>query len=420
VGGAVYSGDRTSVPTSWNLTDLIVRVMMSLWDVVSDEEVVGESDRPAAWLLSTWAYMYGSLQTCRLLLNGLDLAVVIFIENLRAAPLATQPTPQSNAGRGQSGAPDHSGDTSAAAGSSSCSTVTSTSASGSSVAFGAGSTYAAGSLAGSKRSVERALRLAALTPRTRWEEVLSQAMVSSGRDNATFMAGVYSLRFQLVSIPLLRRICMLALVGLLTKRQKQGVVALLGGVPCEPGSSSINTSPTRSSITREPGTSSSSTMTTTIATTSSASSTTMTTLSSVSGEGVNVGSSLLTAEPACLSQLRQEHGISLAELALAMLWLNPLNDPNDYSSSPPITSLLNHLQLALGSDQLPLITHAQRAVPALKGPITGLTGEEVGLRPVVCELWETTSLQDIYMSWVQESLLGIIDEVLSQNSWGSA
>jgi hypothetical protein len=163
----------------------------------------------------------------------------------------------------------------------------------------------------------------------------------------------------------LRAVCMLAVAGLLTGQQKQGVVALLGGVP---GDSTNSSSP----IPRPP-----------------------------------------LLEPFSLAALRQEGGISLAELSVAFLD-EVVHQPPGHTNQ--FASIIVHLLLIFGAQQLPAIQQAFAAVadsPADKQQGSAYLGQGQRLREVVSQKWEQGPLRVAYLEWVQASLLRVIEDVLS-------
>jgi hypothetical protein len=168
------------------------------------------------------------------------------------------------------------------------------------------------------------------------------------------------LQSQVCSVPLLRTTCMLSLAGQLTQGQTQGIVSLLGGICSSsmPDHSNSSTSCSNSS-----------------------------------------SLALLLPEPASLSELRHKHGISLGELAVAMLWFDPNGGP----------SMATQLLAVFGPDQLPSIAHLAE-VFAQGDPDEPVHYEQLQMQPI---LWEVvTEFAEPYYNWVQATLLKVIDEVL--------
>jgi hypothetical protein len=258
---------------------------------------------------------------------------------------------------------------------------------------------------------------------------------------------------------------MLAIVGLLTEQQQQGVVALLGGVPLTGlGSNSNSNAGTdatahtsavasagvadKSSTTTDSSSnaalgmvqgsscssinstaltsnpSSGATITATItatnviaaldgnssSTTSAGVTTTTDTTnatgisqSSSSSSSSSMAASLLIEEPSSLAQQRQALGVSLEELAMVMLKLCAQDQP-DYQEDRYV-SILNNLVAAFDHRQLPSITRAQQS---------RRQSWSNGVPPRLQKAWHEGELRDTYLTWVQNTLLKIINGVLSE------
>jgi hypothetical protein len=167
---------------------------------------------------------------------------------------------------------------------------------------------------------------------------------------------------------------MLASVGLLSEQHKQGVVALLGG---ELGSTCLDSNRCDSS----PATSTST-------------------------------PALLIQEPASLLHLREQHNIGLSELAVPLVWFDHSQRQDDTDWMPAL-ELTKDLLSVFSPTQLPAIAHLNSTLSAA-GSEASIEPEQVALREGMWELWEDSPLADIYLSWVQATLLKIIDNVLSR------
>jgi hypothetical protein len=165
---------------------------------------------------------------------------------------------------------------------------------------------------------------------------------------------------------LLRAICVLAVAGGLTDKQKQGVVVLMEGVCYDEDGATVITA------------------------------------SGLHGH-------LLLEEPPQLKQDRAAAGLSLADVLRVVLWIQ---DP-DLSSQPGCEAgaLPTQLFQAFGEDQLP-------GVAAVHSIISSASPEEQAARrmvPSASKWFERHGTMDAYLSWVQATLLQVINEVLSQH-----
>jgi hypothetical protein len=353
---AACSGGGVGDSTPANVSDLIVQLTLRLWELLCDESIVGAATAPAAWLPSIPHYMCTSTSgLATFYLDHLDQAAGSVVESTSAALIRTVAVfcalHPGNSSIGSSTTGAHTWNSPA-----------------------------------SQADVDRALHLASFYPRAKWEEVQAAPRHGCVRHSNEFNTKLECLREQLCTVPLLRAVCMLASVGLLTEQQKQGVVALLGGTPDRNSSSRGSSSPLF----------------------------------------------LLVEEPPELQQLRQSKGISLAELGVAMLWFDKCqaqmakqesampfynNSPVRMERGRYRTGAISSQLLALISPvQLPLIKRLYQTLSAADeedGP--PLRDEQVGVRPVVAELWHAGKLADAYLSWVQATLQGIIQGVLRQH-----
>jgi hypothetical protein len=220
--------------------------------------------------------------------------------------------------------------------------------------------------------------LAALTPAVPWERVKE----ATSWDNLAFTKvrayGKFAvLQIQLCAHPLLRVVSMLAGVGRLTEQQKQGVLALLGGVLRTENSNSTSEHAV---------------------------------VDSRSASEPPHQLSLLLPEPTLVSALRQQHGVSLAQLAVFVLWTQRkrLHEPDQQ-----IRSITDHLLWAFGAEQLPSIALIKDYLCVQDlGDRTPF--EYLGIPVAAVELWQQPSFKDTYLSWMQATLLKIINEVLSK------
>jgi hypothetical protein len=206
-------------------------------------------------------------------------------------------------------------------------------------------------------AVQAALELVSLVPHVAWSQleapVWSQPFIKTEAVHSHCMSGVRVVQ------PLLRAICVLNGAGLLTERHSRGVVAVLGGVPrC---SSDTNSSGSHQS-------------------------------------------SLLLQEPSDLEYNRMAAGLSYAD------WSDILLLSSNYPTAARVTPLSGHLLQAFGERQLPAVAAYQRATPMSD------TQPQAFVDSAVQERWDNLrglGIFDPYLSWVQETLLLVINEVLS-------
>jgi hypothetical protein len=199
--------------------------------------------------------------------------------------------------------------------------------------------------------------------------------------------------------PPLHAICMLALAGHLTEQQKQGVVVLLGG-----GSSTSNIDSTSS-------------------------------MGAVAGANAAVTASCLPIpEPSSLAQARQEAGVSLQDLAMALL------RPPDVDPSPGITAELHYVLLPFGADKLPWLALVVEVEARKADPESQQQQQQAELSGARCHQ-DTESLHEEsmrqyhelkdradrayaliteprmqYLKWLRGSMLKVIDDVLSRSA----
>jgi hypothetical protein len=223
-----------------------------------------------------------------------------------------------------------------------------------------------------------ALMLAALTPAVPWQRIKE----ATSWDNLAFTevrayAKFAALQVQLCAHPLLRVVSMLASVGLLTEQHQQGVVALLGGGGPRAGSNNTNDH---------------------------------TADDSRSASGPSRQYSLLIPEPAVVSAHRNQHGISLAQLAVFVLWNQRKRLPEP---DQQIRTITEHLLWAFGVDQLPSIARIKDYL-MVQDLDCRTPFEYLDIPVAAVELWQQPSFKDTYLSWMQATLQGIVDEVLSE------
>jgi hypothetical protein len=320
-------------------------------------------------------YMQWSLRSLSRMLAELDLAVCVLLERVLGVDDADEDTPeqpgQISTVRLKDGNSGGAGDS--AAGSTSGDRRTATCVDQSP----------------SQADLQAALRLASLSSTVPWDQIDDAAHNSRiwnktsnwTEADSKFVTQLFVVQCQLCAIPLLRDVCMLAIVGRVDVSQKQGVLALLGGVLGE-GDASI-----------------------------------------ASDASSHVASSLPLPEPAELAEFRQEHSLSLADMSLALVCYDSSgkagidsddsDDDEDGDSWDQASSLIKHLLAVFTREQLPCIAHMHNVLEAA-GLEGNITDEELGVRSDMYDLWSEDDISDIYLSWVQASLLKVIREVLHE------
>jgi hypothetical protein len=209
-----------------------------------------------------------------------------------------------------------------------------------------------------RRTVARLL--ASLTPAVPWACNAFQILSDEHRA---------ALRLQLCSIPLIRVVCMLSSVGLLTKEQEQGVVALLGGTPRQADASG----------------------------------------SSTSIGSASESSFFLLPEPASVVEARERRGLSLADVFDWLLWFEVAKLPDSKWAAETLT---DELLWAFRTEQLPVIACAKEEFQAHKGSSRLYEKLVVRLYEPLTTFWREST--DTYLCWMQATLLSIISEVLSR------
>jgi hypothetical protein len=219
--------------------------------------------------------------------------------------------------------------------------------------------------------VQKALHVASVVPCVNWDSVKAAAAQTAAWADAEIRKKVTALHLFASTIPSLRTVAMLAMVGALTEQQKQGVVALLG--ERSSGCSNVGASDNAS-------------------TTSATGST-------------NNSSSMVLEEPAELVSMRAKDGTTLADLFQALLFTLFKQVP-EYTSQ--VSSCVVHMRQAFSSVQLPLLA---TLTAATRSPAT-LQNEDLNT-PAFIKLSTAASSKEIYLSWVHATCLTIINDVLS-------
>jgi hypothetical protein len=209
---------------------------------------------------------------------------------------------------------------------------------------------------GKGTAMYEALQLMSLVPHVPWSQlqapVWRQPYVRTDAVHSHCMSGVRMAQM------MLRAVCALGAAGFLTEGHSRGVVALLGGLPR--GSSNTDNSG-------------------------------------------RCQSSLLIEEPRDIQLSRLVAGISSAELCHTILI---------ESRHPRVAPLFDHLVQAFGEDQLPDIAAYHRT------SCTSGAQQRASLDSRMQERWcmlKEQGVFDAYLSWVQETLLLVISEVVSSH-----
>jgi hypothetical protein len=173
---------------------------------------------------------------------------------------------------------------------------------------------------------------------------------------------------------------MLGQVGCLADRHKQGIVALLGMVPlCHADTTPPQSSSTVSSLTRR----------------------------DFSSE------CLLLAEPPDLHEVRQKAGTTLVDLSAALFFSPDGFGPEEEADAQAIFALAKLVIAVFGAEHLPAAV-----------AIAELQQEEWSYwkRTGLCAMQRLSQTPgwDTYLSWVQATLLHVIDEVLNQPQFWAA
>jgi hypothetical protein len=234
-----------------------------------------------------------------------------------------------------------------------------------------------------------ALQLAALVSHTPWQSLRAAAGQTTGwahLDGYTLKV-LPMLQLLMCAYPLLRVVCMLAIAGFLSDQQKQGVVALLVGPPNT--STSISTSISTSSLTAS----------------------SISSVSSTQGRVPPTPDSVLPVEePAELQTRRAQQGIPLLHMFHALL---ELGTRTLFDGEQHYEFMMRHLLLAFGHEQLPTVF-------MLYTQMLPLPGEDRAVAPAVVKAWDfindSDGVRDIYLGWLQASLLRVIDDVVLSQS----
>jgi hypothetical protein len=116
-----------------------------------------------------------------------------------------------------------------------------------------------------------------------------------------------------------------------------------------------------------------------------------------SGSASGSSSSLILPEPPRIAAARQQDSISLADLSMSLVWA--LCQPSIRRLCR--ASITEHLSSAFGSDQLPFVVRLTQLWKEGKAPDRDFDK--------YCE-----GVTQVYLAWVQASLLAVINEVLSR------
>jgi hypothetical protein len=167
---------------------------------------------------------------------------------------------------------------------------------------------------------------------------------------------VLQLQVGLFTVPLLR--ALLALTGHLSVEHKRGLTVLLGGGDNHTvGAAEGGSSGSASSSSRD----------------------------------------LMLPEPPALAAARQQDNISLADLSMGLVWALCMPSVKQLCNM----SIAEHLSSAFGSEQLPFVIRSTQLWKEGKAPDAELDKFYPGVA------------QD-YLAWLQESLLAVINEVVSR------
>jgi hypothetical protein len=316
------ASDQPSMPsTAMRCTTLLVELALQLWSLLFDASIVGDQDCPASWMLSRDSTSHKLCDSLSGMLIEMDACVSTFLRSQFGNNTAQQAFPEK-------------GD-----------------------------------------AVRVALQLASLVPAVPWNR-FREAKVWDAPELSLYKK-LAALAVQMCAHPLLRVVCMLALVGLLTEHQRQGVVALLGGVCSSSCVASASGSVTAGSMAEE----------------------------------AQRQSSLLIPEPASVAATRKQHNTSLSHLAVVTLWTQwgYLPDPREQIKS--ITALLLS---SFGAEQLPAMARIQEYLMAQHADDTS-SFEYFGIPMAATGCYLQPSFKDTYLGWMQATLLKIISEVLTQH-----
>jgi hypothetical protein len=234
-------GGTSGAQAQLSITDLVIHLFVRLWSLLHDPAVVGQSDRPAAWLPKVATYMERSIHSSTSMVTAVDEAVASAVGAELSQLPADAMVSLSNQGCQGSRRDEQlgSGATVAAAG-----------------PDAEGAAAQASSVtpdhppplkvdASRVAHVEAAVQqLAPLLPRVPWAQVHARLPQGSSNLYPTIPFGqqtVYDLQQVLCGAPLFRMVCLLALCGRLGPTQMEQLRQLLGG-ETDAGSSSPDTS----------------------------------------------------------------------------------------------------------------------------------------------------------------------------------
>jgi hypothetical protein len=315
--GAAAGGFTSKGQGRIYLTGVVLDLATRLYTLVADPELVGVGAKgPAAWLFPTSFLLATSLQLLEAVPCFMDSVIDAFIEKYLRLLVGRA----SSCNSSSSGGDQRSG---------SASTAT---------------------RAARDAALPEALQLSALLPQVPWADLKAAVMENGPHVTSAAKQTLDQLGLYMCTVPLLRAVCMLAMLGQLSQAQTLGVVSVLEGPPA----------------------------------------------------GSNKASFPLE-EPQSLAEHRQQHNITLADLSTAVLFDTRVRQ---LSAKHKTRDVAEHLVLALNREQLPMVATVTAALSKHAGPVATVKPEAE-----VMECLEGP-LGDVYLGWVQACLLKVINEVL--------
>jgi hypothetical protein len=383
------SSNSTSIPSGslcsteaadrLNSTGLIFELMAKLLELLVDRDVVGEAEQPAAWLERNAWYRRNAVGVYCDMLKGLEDAASSLIDGesdqAKGSEVNDKTTGTSNYDSNETQLQcwgdlckqhplklqqlRHPSDSDAG--------LTTTGQ------HGRGSVQAA---------LDRALQLASLVPRVPWDHLTATVAHISADEHQDFL-GICMYLVDRTAVLLLRVVTMLVCARLVPEQHKQGVVALMGGVPSGSGSASNTSRSGKSNF-------------------------------------------LPLPEPSSLAEARQQAGVTLQDLSYLFLLVDVLTSKDDgeqRSAAPRCPSLARHLALAFGVHQIPWLASVQQASQPGSQGLQQDSEEDSGLKQLndsaaTAGAWLAqgdSTMATEYTSWVQACLYRIIDEALIQS-----
>jgi hypothetical protein len=238
-------GGTPGAQAQLSITDLVIHLFMRLWGLLHDPAIVGQSDRPAAWLPKVATYMKRSIHSSTSMVTAIDEAVASVVGRELSHLPVDAVVSLSKQGCQESRRDEQLG-----------SGATATAAAAGPEAEGAAAAPASSVnpdplqpplkvKASRVAHVEAAVQqLARLLPRIPWAQV--HAPLPKGAANlyptiSMGWASVLGLQQVLCGAPLFRMVCLLALCGRLGPMQTEQLRQMLGG-GTDPSSSSLDTS----------------------------------------------------------------------------------------------------------------------------------------------------------------------------------